>query len=179
MENKLELNFEINELQLNLVDLLMQANNLHKKYEKRKKDITFEVFNINKLEETEYYKVCSASLEELNRKFEEYKNNKDDIHNANNNLKNKASLKKSSESEIEKINNTLDEFKKIDLENNKLDMYKTISEEFDFIKEDLNLIYTFENVEITEEIFVFNLVKLKFIEKTIELITKIILELNA
>ena len=179
MENKLDLNFEINELQLNLVDLLMQANNLLEKYEKRKNNIKFEVFNINKLEESEFYIISKNSLQELNKKFEEYKNNKDDIHNTNNDLKNKANLKKSSKSDVEKINNTLDEFKKIDLENNKLDMYKVISEEFNFIKEDLNLIKTFEGVELSEDIFVFNLVKLMFIEKTIELITNIILYLNS
>lgn len=140
MEDKLDLNFEINELQLNLVDLLMQANNLQKLYEKRKNDISFEVFNINKLEDTEYYIICKNGLEELNKKFEEYKNDKS--------------------------------------ENNKLDMYKIISEEFNFIKEDLELIKTFESVEISEDIFVYNFVKLMFIEKTIELITNIILELN-
>lgn len=140
MEDKLDLNFEINELQLNLVDLLMQANNLQKLYEKRKNDISFEIFNINKLEDTEYYIICKNGLEELNKKFEEYKNDKS--------------------------------------ENNKLDMYKIISEEFNFIKEDLELIKTFESVEISEDIFVYNFVKLMFIEKTIELITNIILELN-
>lgn len=141
MEDKLDINFEINELQLNLVDLLMQANNLLNLYEKRKKDIIFEVFNINKLEETEYYIISKSNLDNLNKKFEEYKNDKN--------------------------------------ENNKLDLYKIISEEYNFIKEDLELIKTFEGIKLDEEVFIYNLVKLIFIEKTIELITQIILEMNA
>ena len=40
-------------------------------------------------------------------------------------------------------------------------------------------IKTFENIVLDEDVFVFNYVKLIFIEKTIELITKIILEMNA
>lgn len=141
MEEKLSLNLEISELQLNLVDLLMQANNLKAKYEDRKNQISFKIHNINKLQECEYYIVSQCNLDELNKKFEDYKNDK--------------------------------------TENNKLDLYKVLSEEYDFIKEDLNLIKTFEGISLDEEIFVFNLVKLIFVEKTIELITKIILEMNA
>jgi len=141
MEEKLSLNLEISELQLNLVDLLMQANNLKEKYEERKSQISFKIHNINKLQECEYYIVSQSSLEELNKRFEDYKKDK--------------------------------------TENNKLDLFKILSEEYDFIKEDLNLIKTFEGISLDEEIFVFNLVKLIFIEKTIELITQIILEMNA
>lgn len=141
MEDKLDINLEINELQLNLVDLVLQANTLKDKYEERKNKISFKVFNINKLQESEYYIISESNLTELNKKFEDYKNDKN--------------------------------------ESSKLDMFKIINDEFDFIKEDLNLIKTFENVVLDEEIFVYNYVKLIFIEKTIELITQIILEMNA
>ena len=141
MEDKLDINLEINELQLNLVDLLMNANVLLQKYEKKKNDFSFKKYNINKLEQNEYYKASQSNLDKLNQKFEDYKNDK--------------------------------------TENNKLDLFKILSEEFDFIKEDLDLIKTFESINLDEDIFVFNFVKLIFIEKTIELITQIIIEMNA
>jgi len=141
MEDKLDINLEINELQLNLVDIAMQANILREKYNKRKEKFSFKIHDLKNLDKSEYYIISQSNLNELNKKFEDYKKDK--------------------------------------TENNKLDLFKIINEEFDFIKEDLNLIKSFENIEIDEEIFVYNFIKLIFMEKTIELITQIILEMNA
>jgi len=141
MEDKLDINLEINELQLNLVDIAMQANILNEKYNKRKEKFSFNIHDLKNLDKSEYYIISQSNLNELNKKFEDYKKDK--------------------------------------TENNKLDLFKIINEEFDFIKEDLNLIKSFENIEIDEEIFVYNFIKLIFMEKTIELITQIILEMNA
>lgn len=140
MEEKLNLNFEANNLQMNLVDLIMQSNLLKEKYEKRKNLIKFSLFDIDKIEENKYYKQSQSNLEELKTKFEEFKNEK--------------------------------------TQETKLDMFKTLEDEFEFLKDDLDIVISFEGIDLEEEIFVFNYVKLLFIEKTAELITKIILELE-
>lgn len=71
-----------------------------------------------------------------------------------------------------------EDFKLKKNENNKLDLYKCMLEEFDFIRDDLTLIKSFNNNLLDEQTYLFCYCKLVFATKNIELMYDIISQMN-